>query len=222
MKEARNIIGWLSMAEEHVIIREFVGHIDEICKTTAYMADAVRAYIGNDLSAKTIAIENVKNSEREADVIRLRITRQLYEGLLLPLDREALMKFTKNLDKIADGTNASARLLGFIEHRLADPILKNISISTDLIVKGATKLREAIQAIGHNDIKQAIQTCEEIDRIEHDADDQKRILIDSIIHAKLDATSVLLTYNLAEALENVTDRIANVAELVTLLAIKSR
>jgi predicted phosphate transport protein (TIGR00153 family) len=222
MKETRNILGWFGMAEETEIIREFGRHMDEICKTVGHLADAVKAYLNNDLNAKTLAIENVKNGERDADVVRLGITRRLYEGLLLPPDREALMKFTKNLDKIADGTNAAARLLGFIDHRLPDQVLKNIAISTDLICKGSTKLSEAIQAMNKNDTARAIQICEEIDRIEHEADDQKKILIETIIHAKLDATSVLLTYNLAEMLESVTDRIENVAEQAKLLVIKSR
>jgi uncharacterized protein len=222
MKETRNIIGWLSLAEEHAIMRQFSLHIEEIRKTTAFLADAMRAYINNDLNAKTLAIENVKTSERVADQIRLRISHDLYEGMVLPVDRETLLKFTKNLDKIADGTNASARLLGFIEHRLPDEILKNLSISTDLVVKGTAKLSEAIQKMGRNDMAEALRYCDEVDRLEHDADDQKRILIESIIRAKLDATSVLLTFNLAEALESVTDRMASVAEMVTLLAIRSK
>lgn len=222
MKETRNIIGWLSLAEEHAIMRQFSLHIEEICKTTAFLADAMRAYINNDLNAKTLAIENVKTSEREADQIRLRISHGLYESIVLPVDREALLKFTKSLDKIADGTNASARLLGFIEHRLPDEILKNLSISTDLVVKGTAKLSEAIQKMGRNDMSEALRACDEVDRLEHDADDQKRILIECIIRAKLDATSVLLSFNLAEALESVTDRLASVAEMVTLLAIRSK
>ena len=222
MKQMQNILGWLGMAEEHAIIKEFGLHIDEIVKTVGYFSEAVRAYLNNDLSAKTIAIENVKNSEREADLIRIRITRQLTEGLLLPPDRESLMKFTRTLDKIADGTNAAARLLGFIDHRMTDDILKNLSISSELIVKATAKLHEAIQSMNKNDIAKALLDCEAIDRLEHDADDQKKMLIEAIIRAKLDATSVLLIYNLAETMEAITDRVENVAELVNQLVVKSR
>jgi len=222
MKETRNILGWLGMAEEQTIIRQCAKHIDEIEKTVLYLAEAIKAYIGGDLSAKTIAIENVKNSEHEADLTRLSIIRQLSEGLLLPRDRESLMSLTKNLDKIADGTNAAARLLGFIEHKLPDPVLKNMSISTDMIVKGAHQLREVIRAMNENKKKDALQGCEEIDRLEHDADDQKKLLIEAIIRAKLDATSVLLSFNLAEMLESVTDRIENAAEQIKMFVIKGQ
>lgn len=222
MKEMRNILGWLGMAQEHDVIRECEKHIDEICRTVAFFAEAIKAYLNDDLSAKTLAIENVRNSEHEADIVRRDITRKLSGGLLLPPDREALMKFTKNLDKIADGTNAAGRLLGFIEHKPNDSILRNLSIATDLIVKGANKLREAIQAMNKNDSRKALADCEEVDRVEHDADDQKRGLIESIIRANLDATSVLLFYNLAETLEKITDRIEDVSEQVKQFVVKSR
>ena len=91
-----------------------------------------------------------------------------------------------------------------------------------MIVKATAKLHEAIQSMNKNDIAKALLDCEAIDRLEHDADDQKKMLIEAIIRAKLDATSVLLIYNLAETMEAITDRVENVAELVNQLVVKSR
>ncbi len=222
MKEMRNLLGWLGMAEENEIIREFEKHAEEICKTVGFLGDAVRAYINDDLGAKAIAIEDVKNSEHQADLIRQRIINQLSEGLLLPPSREELMTFTRKLDKIADTTNAAARLLGFIEHRLPDDVLKNIAVSADLAVNSIASLRQGIHALGRNELKAALQCCEEVDRYEHDADDQKKSLIEAIIRAKLDATSVFLAFNLAETLETVTDRIENVGDMVKMMVVKSK
>jgi uncharacterized protein Yka (UPF0111/DUF47 family) len=61
-----------------------------------------------------------------------------------------------------------------------------------------------------------------VDRIEHEADDQKKLLIESIIHAKLEPTSLLLSYELAEYLEGVTDKIEDAADFLKVLAIKAR
>ena len=47
-------------------------------------------------------------------------------------------------------------------------------------------------------------------------------MIESIIHAKLEPTSLLLSYQLAEYLEGVTDKIEDAADLVKVLAIKSK
>lgn len=210
------------MAEELSILQDAQKHVEETYKTVSYFADAVRAFIQADLNAKTVAIENVRESEHKADLLRSKMVSELSQGLLLPPDREDLMHFVKTLDKIADWTNGSARLLGFIERRLPETILKNISSATELIFSSITKLKEAINSLIKNDLKEALAGCEEVDRIEHEADDQKKVLIESIIHAKLEPTELLLSYQLAEYLEGVTDKIEDAADLVKVIAIKSR
>lgn len=221
MRERRNILGWLGMAEEMSILQDAQKHVEETYKTVSYFADAVKAFIQGDLNAKTVAIENVRQSEHRADLLRSKMVSELSEGLLLPPDREDLMHFVQTLDKIADWTNGAARLLGFIERRLPDGILKNISSATELIFSSITKLKESINSLTKNELKEALAGCEEVDRIEHEADDQKKILIESIIHAKLEPTELLLSYQLAEYLEGVTDKIEDAADLVKVIAIKS-
>ena len=222
MRETRNILGWLGMAEEHSIIQDAQRHVEETYKTVTYFADAIKAFIQADAEAKANAIENVRQSEHQADILRSKMVSELSEGFLLPPDREDLMHFVKTLDKIADWTNGSARILGFIEQRLPENILKNISAATALIVDSVSKLKEAISAIIKNDLKKALADCIEVDRIEHDADDQKKLLIEAIIHARLEATSLLLCYQLAEYMEGVTDKIEDAADFIKVLAIKSK
>jgi predicted phosphate transport protein (TIGR00153 family) len=147
---------------------------------------------------------------------------QLSEGMLLPPDREDMMHFVKTLDKIADWTNGAARLLGFIEGKIPESVLKNISLGTDLIVSSISKLKEAIAALSKNELKNAMILSAEIDQLEHQADDQKKAMIEAIIHAKLEPVSLLLTYQLAEYLEGVTDKIEDCADFIKVLAIKSK
>jgi len=222
MREMRNILGWLGMAEEQSILQDAQKHVEETYMTIEYFEEAVKAFIQGDLNAKTIAIEKVRESEHRADLLRSKMVKMLSESLLLPPDREDLMHFVKTLDKIADWTNGAARILGFIEQRLPDSVLKNISTATELIVESVTKLREAISAVIKNDLKKALIDCEEVDHIEHEADDQKKLLIEAIIHTKLEPTSLLLSYQLAEYLEGVTDKIEDAADFIKVLAIKAR
>jgi predicted phosphate transport protein (TIGR00153 family) len=222
MKEIRNILGWLGMAEEQSILADAQKHVEETYKTVTYFAEAIKAFIQGDLEAKTKAIENVRESEHHADVLRSKMVDALSESLLLPPDREDLMHFVKTLDKIADWTNGASRILGFIEQKLPENILKNISSATELIFNSITKLKEGIQALTKNDLKKALSDCEDVDRFEHEADDQKKLLIESIIHAKLEPTSLLLCYQLAEYMEGVTDKIEDAADLIKVLAIKAK
>lgn len=222
MKEIRNILGWLGMAEEQSIINDAKKHVEETYKTVTYFSEAVKAFARGDVSAKAGAIESVRLSEHAADILRSKMVTELSEGMLLPPDREDLMHFVKTLDKIADWTNGAARILGFIEQKLPENILKNISDATELIFNSISNLKEAIESLTRNDLKKALADCQVVDEIEHKADDQKKALIESIIHAKLEPTSLLLSYQLAEYLEGVTDKIEDAADFIKVVAIKSK
>jgi len=222
MKEVRNILGWLGMAEEQSILEDAQKHVEETSRTVTYFAEAVRFFVQGDSNAKAVAIESVRQGEHQADLLRSKMVKELAESLLLPPDREDLMHFVKTLDKIADWTNGAARILGFIEEKLPEPILKNISSGTELIVSSILKLKDAIHALTKNDIKKALEDCEDVDRIEHEADDQKKLLIETIIHGKLNPTGLLLSYQLAEYLEGVTDKIEDAADFIKVMAIKSK
>jgi len=222
MRESRNILGWLGMAEEFSILQDAQKHVEEACKTVGFFSEAVNAFCKGDLNAKTVAIAKVYESEQKADVIRSQLVSALSEGLMLPPDREELLHFIKTLDRIADWTNGAARLLGFIEEKLPDNVLKNITTATELIVRSTSKLKDAIIAVSKNDLKKTVADCEEVDRIEHYADDQKKTLIESIIHAKLEPATLLLSYQLAEYLESVTDKVEDAADLVKVIAIRSK
>ena len=222
MKEVRNILGWLGMAEEQSILQDAQKHVEETYRTVSYFAEAVKLFIQGDIAAKTAAIEKVGKSEHEADILRSKMVKELSESLLLPPDREDLMHFVKTLDKIADWTNGAARILGFIEKQLPENVLDNVSSATELIVRSVSNLKESIYALTKNDLNKALADCEEVDRIEHQADDQKKLLIEAIIHSNLDPTSLLLSYQLAEYLEGVTDKIEDAADFIKVVAIKSR
>ena len=222
MKEMRNILGWLGMAEEQSIIQDAQKHVEVTHQTVEYFAEAVSAFVKGDLNAKSVAIEKVREGEHQADVLRSKMVKELSEGIFLPPDREDLMHFVKTLDKIADWTNGAARILGFIEQRLPENVLKNITTATEIILASVNKLQESINGLVKNDLKKALLDCEEIDRLEHEADDQKKTLIEAIIHAKLEPTSLLLSYELAEYLEGVTDKIEDAADFIKVVAIKSK
>lgn len=222
MKETRNILGWLGMAEQQSIMQDARLHVEETYKTVNFFAEAVSAFAKGDVKAKSAAIEEVRKSEHRADILRSKMVDELSEGLLMPPDREDLMHFVKTLDRIADWTNGAARLLGFIEQKLPENITANIAKATDIIVQSISSLKSGIEALAKNDLKKALMDCEMVGRFEHEADDQKKASIETIIHSKLEPAILLLSYQLSEYLEGVTDKIEDAADVIKVLAIKSR
>ncbi|MDD3088592.1 MAG: DUF47 family protein [Candidatus Omnitrophica bacterium] len=222
MKERRNILGWIGLAEEQVIMEDARKHIEETCKTVAFFDEAIKAFIADDNLAKATAIANVRESEHRADILRSKMVSALSEGLLLPPDREELLHFVKNLDRICDWTNGAARILDFISVKLPAEVLSNMSIASDLITNSTNSLKEAVDAILKNDLKLTLEKCEEVDRLEHEADDRKKNFIEAALRAKLEPIPFFLCYQIAEYMEGVTDTIEDAADFVKVLAIKSK
>ena len=220
--ETRNIFGWLGMKQEEAMLRDAQQHVDVTYETVVNFKKAVQAFIDGDFKKRTELVDLVRKNEREADTLRAKMVDVLSESPLLPPDREDLMHFVKTLDRIADWTCGTARLLNFLEEKLPEEINKNISIATDIIVDSISNLKDSIHAITKNDLKQAIKDCREVDACESKADDQKQVLISAIIHSKLEANKLIVVYHLAETLEGITDKIEDAADFIKTIAITSK
>ena len=222
MSKMKNIFAWLGDKSEKPIIENAEKHVEETFRTVTFFADAVKAFIKRDINAKAKAIENVRESEHRADILKAEMINQISESLLVPPDREDLMHFVKTLDKIADWTQGSARLLGFIENELPESVQHNMSAASALIVSAVTKLREAMLAFLNNDLKTALVRVDDIDYLEHEADDRKKDLIEAILKSKLEPNNLILTFHLADYMEGVTDKINTAADFVKSIAIKNK
>ena len=222
MKKMRNLLGWLGDEQKRGVLQDAEMHVEETCKTVAFLSEAIKAHIAGDLAGGIAAVRQIKESERRADKLRAKMISECFGDLLMPTDREDLMHFARALDRIADNTLRAGRILSLIEERLPESVLRDIAISTELVVRGVDHLDNAVRALITNDTEAALAACEEVERCEHEADDQKRSLLLSVLHANLDAPRLLLCYNLAEALEGITDRIDDVADILKLFALRDR
>lgn len=222
MRETRNILGWLGAKQEEIVLVDAKQHVDVTYQTVEWFRKAVLAYIKGDAAGKNEAVIKVRECERQADDLRIKMVDALSKGLLVPPDREDIMHFVKSLDRIADWTNGAARLLDFLTERLPQPIANELSAATDIIFSSISKLKDGIHSVMRNELDRAIIDCNEVEAYETKADDQKRTLIGLIIKAKLDAPTLLLSFQLAEYMEGVTDKIEDAADFIKVLAIKSK
>ncbi len=222
MREFGNIFGWLGRKQEQVILKDAQSHIDVTYDTVVNFKNAIDSYIKGDLESKKKFIDKVNECEKEADSIRSRMVDLLSESPLLPPDREDLMHFVKSLDRITDWTNGAARLLVFLEEKMSQDIMDNLSVATDIIFECISKLKSAVHALLKNDLSEAIKDTHEVDNLETRADDQKQILIEKIVHSQLGGPKLLVIYNIAEYLEGITDRMEDAADFIRTVAIKSK
>ncbi len=222
MQESRNIFGWLGREQEKVALERARKHIDKVYETVSNLQEAIAYFGRNDLVGKSESIQKIKTSEHEADLIRRSIMDALTEQLIAPPDREDLMHFTKSLDAIADHANGAGRLLDFLEERLPESILGKFVETSEIITMAVERLKDAMNSLAKNDIKKALADCISVEELEEQADEQKRMTMEAIIHSGLSAPILLLTFQLTESMENVADKVEDCADFIRVLAIKAK
>jgi predicted phosphate transport protein (TIGR00153 family) len=221
MRPMRNILSWLGDAQAGAMMKTAELHVEETCKTVAFLSEAVKARIAGDLAGADVAIHRLKESERQADLLRAKMVTEAFTNLLSGPDREDLLRFANSLDKIANATLRAGRILSLIEKPLPERVWSNMAVGVELIVKGMGCLDNAIRSLSKNRPRETLASCVEVERCEHEADDQKRTMLVAVLHADLNAATMLLCYNLAEALEVTTDRMANVSDMLKLFALRA-
>ena len=221
MQESRNIFGWLGREQEKATLERARKHIDRVYETVINLREAITRFMSNDLVGKAESIQKIKASEHEADLIRRSIMDTLTEQLIAPPDREDLMHFTKSLDAIADHANGAGRLLDFLEERLPESILGRLVETAEIVTVAVERLKDAINSLVNNDIKKTLADCIQVEELEEEADEHKRLTIEAIIHVDLSAPILLLTYQLTESMENVADKVEDCADFIRVLAIKA-
>jgi len=222
MGKSRNIFAWLGKREEKMALEHSRAHLAKVIVAVEKLSDAFHALEKGDMSLKDKAIEELKTAEREGDELRRQMMKDLSEGLLLPLDREDLMNFVKRLDSIADWAKGVGRLLEFCKPDLLANFIQGLRKDSDFIVEEMEKLNEATESLIRDDLETALSNCSAVEELEEKADDQKRELLGILFATDLAAPQLLLLFQIIEAVENVSDRIEDAADLLRILVVKSK
>ncbi len=222
MRKSRNIFAWLGKREEKTALEHSRKHIAKVMVTVEKLNDAICALEKGNIPEKDKAIESVKIAEHEGDTLRRQMMTELSEGLLLPLDREDLMRFVKRLDNIADSAKSAVRLLEFCKTNLPAELIRKLREDSDLTVEEMEKMNEAIEALIKSDAKETLSRCSAVEELEERADDKRRELLEILFGAELPANQLLLFFRIIETVESVSDRIEDAADLIRILAVKSK
>jgi uncharacterized protein Yka (UPF0111/DUF47 family) len=89
---------------------------------------------------------------------------------------------------------------------------------TDLSVKCCERLRDVVKLLGHiadqATAEAALKTCEEIDRLESDADRVMRTAMSKLFREEPDVREVIKLKAIYELLETITDKCEDVANVI--------
>jgi predicted phosphate transport protein (TIGR00153 family) len=191
----------------------FNQHADRIVDAAHAFQQLVAHY--NDPVLREQYNRDVDNAERAADRVTHEVNRALHRTFITPIDRDQIHQLINTMDDVADLIQDSAETMALYDVRAVNDEITRL---TDLSVKCCERVKDAVALIGkladQAVADAALKTCEEIDRLESDADRVMRSAMSRLFREEPDVREVLKLKAIYELLETVTDKCEDVANVI--------
>jgi uncharacterized protein len=160
----------------------------------------------------------IDEAEHAADRITAETIRLLHKTFITPLDRDHIHQLVNTMDDICDLVQDTAETLTLYDVRAITPEATRLA---DIGLKCCERVKDVVELIGRDasGFEAIAKTCEEIDRLESDADRVLRAAVSRLFREEQDVREIIKMKAIYELLEAVTDRcldVANLAEGISL------
>jgi predicted phosphate transport protein (TIGR00153 family) len=191
----------------------FNQHADRIVEAAQAFSKLVANYSDPVLRQKFN--QDVDNAERAADRVTHEVNKAIHKTFITPIDREQIHSLINTMDDIADLIQDSAETMALYDvHHMTDEIVR----LTDVSVKCCERVRDAVKLLAKiadpATAEAALKTCEEIDKLESDADRILRSAMSRLFREEPDVRELIKLKAIYELLETITDKCEDVANVI--------
>ena len=166
--------------------------------------------------------EEVGHAERQADRITAEVNRLLHKTFITPIDREQIHGLINAMDDILDLLQDATETMSLYDVRsMTEDVLRLGDLSAKCCerVQHAVSLLPKISQVATAEA--AIKTCEEIDKLESDADRVMRSAMSKLFREETDVRELIKLKAIYELLESISDRCEDVANLIEGVVLKN-
>jgi predicted phosphate transport protein (TIGR00153 family) len=168
-----------------------------------------------DLDLREKYGNEVGNAERSADRVTAEVNRLLHKTFITPIDREQIHGLINAMDDILDLLQDATETMALYDVReMTEEVLR----LGDLSAKCCERVQHAVSLLPKISqpatAEAAIKTCEEIDKLESDADRVMRSAMSKLFREENDVRELIKLKTIYEQLESISDRCEDVANLI--------
>ncbi|MDR0275505.1 MAG: DUF47 domain-containing protein [Burkholderiaceae bacterium] len=159
--------------------------------------------------------DEVDAAERAADRVTHEVNRLIHTTFITPIDREQIHHLINLMDDVADLLQDAAESMHLYDVRRVTPEVNQL---TDLSIRCCEQVAHAVGLL--RDIARpggaeaALKVCEEIDRLESEADRVLRSAMSKLFRQEPDVRELIKLRAIYELLETVTDKCEDVANQI--------
>ena len=164
---------------------------------------------GDDVERRAYNIESI---EKRGDKIALTAIELLHRTFITPLDRDDIHTLVSKMDDILDVMEDTSQSIYAYDVRSITPEAVRLA---ELCVACVDKVKSAVAMLSNMDNEKAIMVvCQDIDRLESEADHVMRSAMARLFRDEPDVKQVMKMRSVYEMLETVTDRCEDVANVI--------
>jgi uncharacterized protein len=193
----------------------FDGHAKLIVDGANALADVLRHYDnGTDRAG---GLKLIEDAEHAADRITHETVQLLHTTFITPFDRDDIHRLISRMDDVLDLIQDTGESLVLYDIQNVTPEATQLA---ELLRRCVERVQVAVKLMASMaDAPAMLKICEEIDKLESDADKVMRAAISRLFREETDVRQVIKLKAVYEALESATDKcqdVANVIESVVL------
>ena len=163
----------------------------------------------DDLENRVHAIEII---EKQADKVTHATLELLHKTFITPLDRDDIHQLITRMDDIIDLMEDAAQTISLYDIKAITQEAKRLA---ELCLACTENVQAAVALLPDMDNSRTILAlCEEIDRLESDADHVMRAAMSKLFRDEPDVRNLIKLKAIYELLETVTDRCEDVANII--------
>jgi uncharacterized protein Yka (UPF0111/DUF47 family) len=195
------------MPKEGRFFELFNEHADEIVKGSRELLALMTA--GDDIERRAYAIESI---EKRADKVTQQTIELLHKTFITPLDRDEIHQLITRMDDILDLMEDVSQSIFLYDVKMVTAEARKLA---EICVACGEKVKVAVGMLSNMDNAKAIlAACDEIDRLESEADHVMRSAMAKLFRDEADTRTVIKLKAVYELLETVTDRCEDVANII--------
>ena len=191
----------------------FNQHGDMIVRGSRAFMELVQQY--DDLTLREQHAAGVDSAERQADKITAEVNRLLHKTFITPIDREQIHGLINAMDDVLDLLQDATETLSLYDvRRMTDEVIRLADLSAKCCERVAHVVTLLPKLSDAKVVEAALKTCEEIDKLESDADRVMRAAMSKLFREQEDVRELIKLKAIYEQLESITDRCEDVANLI--------
>ena len=195
----------------------FFGLFEQSAQNMVKAAQGLKKMVdsGEDIEGR---VGEITELEHQGDTITHQIIAQVHRTFVTPFDREDIALLAHTLDDVTDFIHAAADAMLIYKVECSTPRAKELA---DIIVQAAIEVERAMPQLRHRaELKQVLEQCVEINRLENMADRVFRSAMGELFDDSTDITHIIKWREIYEHMESATDRCEDVANVLEGVALK--